>query len=132
MTARTSRITYSILAGFLAAQIIYLGLSTPVHAQAALLDNAGFNTTPLNCINDGISTLPDHPHQNGADSDEYIDSENDDDPLRNPLPVHAIDHIVFDYPGTANSNNKSQCIQVAAANIYHLTAIYMLTERYRL
>jgi hypothetical protein len=132
MTVRSTYRKRHILPGFLVALLIFIGQTTATPTQATPSNSSGISTDSLDFVIGQVTSSPHNPRQNDDASSEIINVENDDDPLSKSIPVHAVDHYLFEHVGESNSEEHLLHFPVAAGIRFHLTAIYMLTERFRL
>jgi hypothetical protein len=134
MTVRSTYRKRRILPGFLVVLLVFLGqtTATPTHSAPSIISaisNVGYS------LNSGSWYEISSPQSPLLDRDTLcgiIDNENDDDPHYKSIPVHAVDHYLFEHTGTTNRNSHPTLPAIASGNSYHLTTIYMLTERFRL
>ena len=120
-----------ILLGFLVALLMLLGQTTATPTLAAPSISAGISSIDLSPIIGRASSSPQCPQHN-RDICNIIDSENDDEPSYKFIPVYAVDHYLFGHSGVSNRDIHPSLLTVTSQNSYRLTAIYMLTERFRL
>jgi hypothetical protein len=134
MTLRSTHRIRRILAEFLPVLLLILGQTTATPALAAPSNDAGISNAGLYSIAGETLSLPQNPPYNGDDlcMCDLFDNESDNDPKVRIAPAHVVDNFLFEHAGATNRNSRPQLFAVMSADAYRLTAIYMLTERFRL
>jgi len=142
MTVRSTHRKRRILPGFLVVLLLVFGQTTATPTLAAVSNSAGISNAGLHAglhagLNTGLAAglgqpvlLPQIPRGIDDALCDIIDDESDNDAQGKA--AHAAEQIPFKHFGATNKNIHSQLLAFSSGNAYSLTAIYILTERYRI
>jgi hypothetical protein len=132
MTVRSIYRKRRILPGFLLVLLMVLGQTIATPTLASPTKSADISHVCLNSSLLEVFSSPQNPPYAGDDLCYILDNENDDDPQNRFCPAHAVDHFLFEHSGATSRNSHPLSLTVTSGNSYRLTAVYMLTERFRL
>jgi hypothetical protein len=132
MTVRSTHGKRCILPGFLVVLLALLGQTTVTPTLAASPSCEGISDFGPGTVNWKAISLPQDPRYNEDALCDIIDNETENDPPGKSVPTLAVDLFLFEHSGATSRNNHPQLLAILSGDSYRPTAVYMLTERFRL
>lgn len=132
MTGHSTHGTRYIWSGFLLALLVSIWLAVVSPTSAGPQNSAALSATGLRFAIAEAIALPHNPRHHGDTSDEILENERDDNLQGDFTPVHVIDHFYADSLGASARNIPAPLFPASPGDSYHLPAIYLLTQRFRI